>query len=107
MEKILKEHNPKLYQEYKQQQYLHNYEKMKEWRANNKDLFNNIKKKYKQKPFICECGKTITTGNKSYHLKSSLHSKLLKKKQLSEPPKETKEEELRRLSIEFDKLLGL
>ncbi len=118
MLRIIKETAPDLYEQYKQKTKEINRENAKQWRNNNKEKSHSIAKKYKQKTFTCSCGETITNNNKSAHLKSYKHLKLLQRKQNSknintpspineEQKKESEDDELNRLSAEFDKLLGV
>ena len=69
-----------------------NKEKHKEWKENNKEKVAEYSleyhKKYrvtnkqriaehKSQPYTCECGKTFILGNKSKHLKTMIHKKLI------------------------------
>jgi hypothetical protein len=108
MEAFLKETNPTLYLKYKKEIYKDNYEQMKKWRSNNKEKFKAIKDKWAHKEFVCECGFTTNQKNKSRHIVSKKHFKLLALKQNNkESTKETEQNEIDRLSAEFDKLLGV
>jgi hypothetical protein len=109
MENFLKETNPSLFLKYKKEIYKDNYEQMKKWRANNKEKFKAIKNKWAHKEFVCECGFSTNQKNKSRHMQSKKHFKLLTLKQNNkeEPIKETEQEQINRLSAESDKLLGL
>ncbi len=52
-------------------------DEIKKYREDHKDEI----KKTKKKPFKCECGATVQTSNKSYHLKSKKHIDFTKKNQ--------------------------
>ena len=68
--KFIPNRTPKEYRENNKEKIK---ERNKEYRENNKEHI----KEHNSSPFVCECGRTVRLGDKSHHLKSKIHIKLL------------------------------
>ena len=54
---------------------LTNAEKSKRYRERHPDRFRESLKKYWNKKYTCECGKTLTKKNKAVHLRTAEHKR--------------------------------
>ena len=54
---------------------LSNAEKSKRYRERHPDRFRASLKKYWNKKYTCECGKTLTKKNRAVHLRTAEHNK--------------------------------
>jgi hypothetical protein len=83
-EEEIKEHikqyneaNKEQKKEYDKQYRETNKEKIKEYHKQYNEVNKEKINKHKNQKFTCECGKTITLGEKSKHLKRNIHKKLM------------------------------
>jgi hypothetical protein len=72
----IKEQNKEYYEANKE--YIK--EQIKEYSEANKEQKKEYDKQYQQQKFTCECGRTITLGGKSKHLRTNVHTNIINNK---------------------------
>lgn len=89
---------------------MSNAEKSKRYRERHPDRFRESLKKYWNKKYTCDCGKTLTQKNRAVHLRTAEHIKNMEymemKRKLKMYENETKEDSETETDSEEDEFIN-
>ena len=72
---IVKHSKPEVYDEYIKEKKKLACERTMKWMQDNKEKAREMRKNWKHQEYVCECGRKITNGTKSSHLKTEYHKR--------------------------------